>query len=100
MSLFSNLDEKTGNHVIGDPDGPDAPNPNKPKSQFTMNQECISCSGNMSHTLNLFKVACLNYEPNPVFHEGHYIDRRELISLQNVIADKAKFLIDSNDPDF
>ena len=54
----------------------------------------------MGHTLNLFKIACLNYEPNPVFHDGHYIDRRELISLQHVIADKAKFAIDSNDLEY
>ena len=97
VSLFSNLEEKTGYYAIGDPDGPEAPNPNKPKSHFTLNQECISCSGNMGHNLNLFKVACLNYEPNPVFHGGHYIDRRELISLQHVIADKTQFLIDQND---
>ena len=48
----------------------------------------------MKHNLNLFKVACLNYDSNPVYHEGHYLDRKELMSLQNVIADKAKFLIE------
>ena len=37
VSLFSNLDERTGNNAIGDPDGPEAPNPNKPTSHFTMN---------------------------------------------------------------
>ncbi len=59
-----------------------------------MNNDCISCSGNMKHNLNLFKVACLNYIANPVFHNGHFIERKELISLQHVISDKAKFIIE------
>ena len=62
-----------------------------------MNQDCMSCSGSMKEKLNLFKVACINYISNPVFYEGHYLDRRELISLQHVISDKAKCLIEDND---
>lgn len=44
----------------------------------------------MSKKLNLFKVACVNYRANPVKYQGKQIERRELISLQRVIADLAK----------
>lgn len=65
------------------------------KSVITLNKDCMSCTGNMEKKLNLFKVACLNYIPNPVVYQDKKIDRKELISLQKVISDLTKHQIES-----
>ena len=49
----------------------------------------------MEAKLNLFKVACLNYIPNPVAYQGKFINRRELVALQKVVSDLAKNSIES-----
>ena len=43
----------------------------------------------MEAKLSLFKVACLKYEPNPVKYQHKLLDRKELLSLQKVIAEMA-----------
>lgn len=43
----------------------------------------------MDLKLNLFKIACLKYEANPVTYQGKQIERKELLSLQKVITDLA-----------
>jgi hypothetical protein len=47
----------------------------KERSKYTLNQDCISCSGTNQHQLRLFKAACLSYKSNPVLHNGELIDR-------------------------
>ena len=44
VSLFSALDERTGLRTIHDDSA-------KEKSQFTVNKDCMSCTGNMSKKL-------------------------------------------------
>lgn len=89
VSLFSALDDKTGFKATTPVTGGVTE-----KSQFTLNQDCMSCTGNMIKKLNLFKVACINYEANPVLYQGKLVDRRELISLQKVISELAKEKLD------
>ena len=72
---------------------------NHEKSHFTLNKDCMSCTGNMGQKLNLFKVACLDYQANPVNYQGKRIDRRELISLQKVVSDLAKSSLESTKDD-
>ena len=48
----------------------------------------------MEQKLNLFKVACLNYEANPVTYQGKQISRKDLISLQKVVSDMGVALIE------
>ena len=43
----------------------------------------------MSNFLNLFKIACINYTPNPVSYQDKAINRQELVSLQKVVSDLA-----------
>ena len=43
----------------------------------------------MSNFLNLFKIACINYTPNPVNYQDKAINRQELVSLQKVVSDLA-----------
>ena len=45
--------------------------------------------------MNLFKIACINYLPNPVSYQGKMIPRRDLISLQKVVSDMAIKSIES-----
>ena len=49
----------------------------------------MSCTMNMEAKLNLFKVACLKYEANPVNYQNKLIERRDMISLHRVIAEMA-----------
>ena len=48
----------------------------------------------MEQKLNLFKVACLNYQANPVTYQGKQISRKDLISLQKVVSDMGVALIE------
>ena len=48
----------------------------------------------MRTKINLFKIACINYVSNPVFYQGKYTARQELISLSKVITDMAKDAIE------
>ena len=57
---------------------------------FTINKDCMSCTGNAETKLNIFKVACMNYQSNPVTYQNRLIKRSELISLQKVVSDLAK----------
>jgi len=92
ISLFGGLEERTGKRIV---------NPVEEskheygKSCVSMNPDCMSCTGNMAAKLNLFKVACLNYTPNPVAYQGKFINRRELVALQKVVSDLAKNSIES-----
>ena len=90
VSLFGKIEERTGKkQVIGEGNE----NDKKEKSgvsKFTMNADCMSCTDNLSTNLNLFKIACINYLPNPVYYQGQTIQRQELISLQRVITNMAK----------
>ena len=43
----------------------------------------------MDVKMNLFKIACLKYEPNPVSYQDKRLERKELLSLQKVIAEMA-----------
>ena len=43
----------------------------------------------MSNFLSLFKIACINYTPNPVSYQDKAINRQELVSLQKVVSDLA-----------
>ena len=50
-------------------------------SKFTLNKDCISCTDNMSTHMNLFKIACVNYQSNPIVYQSKLLPRQELISL-------------------
>ena len=52
VSLFSGLDENTCQRTVKE---------DEKSSKFTINNDCMSCTGNMEKKLNLFKVACVNY---------------------------------------
>lgn len=40
------------------------------KSLFTLNKQCLTCSGQASVVLNAFKIACLSYNAKPFTYEG------------------------------
>ena len=55
-----------------------------------LNKDCMSCTGNLETKLSLFKLACINYQANPVNYQEKLVARQELISLQKAISDLAK----------
>jgi len=64
VSLFGRLDERTGTRKVI----PDETGEQSGASKFTLNRQCMSCNDNMATFVNLFKVACINYQPNPVHY--------------------------------
>lgn len=54
----------------------------------------MSCTDNLSSYLNLFKVACINYLPNPVTYQNKSIKRTDLITIQRVVTDIAREYIE------
>lgn len=52
------------------------------KSPVSLDKQCLSCSGQVSSVIGLFKMACLSYNSNPVNYRNSNFDRRELIEIQ------------------
>ena len=90
VSLFSKIDERTGQRQMTY----DENDTGVGASKFTLNKACMSCKDSMSSYLSLFKVACVNYLPNPVNYQGKSIKRQDLLSLQKVISDMARDTIE------
>eukprot|EP00347_Sterkiella_histriomuscorum_P007668 403348032 len=55
-------------------------NNNEGKTQvISLNNNCVSCSGNSSFVIKAFKIACLAYKPNKVKYQNNVYERKELI---------------------
>ena len=65
VQLFAGLDERTGFSKVQKPG-----ETLTEKSSIKINRDCMSCKTNMEARLNLFKVACLKYEANPVSYQN------------------------------
>ena len=92
VSLYGKIEERSGTTKVNF----EKEDANQGISKYTMNADCMSCTDNRATNLNLFKIACINYQPNPVYYQGKTIQRQELLSLQKVIADLAKETIESS----
>ena len=74
VSLFGAMEAQHGMS------GPAKKDQKPEQTIFKLKADCISHSHTNMHIINLFKVACLRYKPNPVtFNEKKY-NRDELIS--------------------
>lgn len=50
---------------------------------------CLSCSGQAPLVLAAFKMACLQYTPSPVAHDGGQHDRRDLLGRRHRLLESA-----------
>lgn len=54
-----------------------------------VDNRCLSCSGQAPLVLSAFKIACLQYTPSPVEHDGFQHDRAELLDRRHELLETA-----------
>mmetsp|Transcript_4735 Transcript_4735/g.17890 ORF Transcript_4735/g.17890 Transcript_4735/m.17890 type:complete len:589 (-) Transcript_4735:19-1785(-) len=54
-----------------------------------VDSRCVSCSGQAPLVLSAFKMACLQYTPGPVEHQGQHHDRGELLKQRHNLLEGA-----------
>ena len=60
-----------------------------------VNEKCLSCSGVPSHTLELFKLACISYKPSDVCYRNNVLTRKRLLKMRRTLIDKCEELINN-----
>lgn len=63
-------------------------NPQEPVVR--VNTKCLSCSGQAPLVLSAFKMACLQYAPSPVEHDGRSQDRQELLNRRHALLQRCR----------
>lgn len=61
-----------------------------------LNDKCLSCTGQPSHMLNLFKLACISYKPSEVAYRQNLFTRKKLLTMRRTLIDKCEELINSD----
>jgi hypothetical protein len=60
------------------------------ESVITVDNRCLSCSGQAQHVLSGFKMACLQYAPGPVSFSKKLYKREELLNLRQNLLEQAQ----------
>jgi chromosome segregation ATPase len=55
----------------------------------SVDQRCLSCSGQAATVMAGFKVACLQYAPGPVMYQNRTFERKDLLGLRQQLLDQA-----------
>ena len=61
-----------------------------------MDKECLSCAGVPSHTMELFKMACIQYKPSAVYYRQNTLSRKRLLNMRKTLVDKCEEVINAN----
>lgn len=61
-----------------------------------LDTKCLSCSGVPSHTMELFKMACISYQPSQVNYRNNLMNRKNLLEMRKTLIDKCEELINSD----
>jgi len=64
--------------------------PEKQEPVVRVNNKCLSCSGQAPLVLSAFKMACLQYAPSPVNHEGRQHDRGNLLDRRHALLQRCR----------
>ena len=62
----------------------------------TLDKECLSCAGVPSHTMDLFKMACISYQPSQVNYRNNTLTRKRLLNMRKTLVDKCEEVINNN----
>jgi myosin heavy subunit len=62
---------------------------NDGESVISVDNRCLSCSGQAQHVLSGFKMACLQYAPGPVTFSKQLYKREELLDLRQRLLEQA-----------
>merc|ERR1712139_451282 len=57
---------------------------------ISVDNRCLSCSGQAQHVLSGFKMACLQYAPGPVSFSKKLYKREELLDLRQRLLEQAQ----------
>merc|ERR1719443_2272989 len=57
---------------------------------ISVDNRCLSCSGQTQHVLSGFKMACLQYAPGPVTFSKKLYKREELLDLRQRLLEQAQ----------
>jgi len=57
---------------------------------ISVDNRCLSCSGQAQHVLSGFKMACLQYAPGPVTFSKKLYKREELLDLRHRLLEQAQ----------
>lgn len=60
-----------------------------------LNTQCLSCAGVPSHTMDLFKMACISYKPSSVNYRNSILSRIKLLKMRRTLLDKCEEYINS-----
>jgi len=55
----------------------------------SVDQRCLSCSGQAATVMAGFKVACLQYAPGPVMYQNRTFERKDLLDLRSQLLQQA-----------
>ena len=61
-----------------------------------MDKECLTCAGVPSHTMELFKLACIQYKPSSVIYRQNNLSRKQLLAMRRTLVDKCEEVINAN----
>lgn len=58
-----------------------------------LDKNCLSCQGQPLHTIEAFKIACLQYKPGKVNYRANVMKREDLIVMRKTLLDKCEQII-------
>ena len=59
-----------------------------------MDNECISCSGDINKVTKLFKIACLGYRSQPISYRNvNKISRQKFLMLRKFLVGQAMLVV-------
>lgn len=61
-----------------------------------LDDKFLTCTGAPTHAMQLFKMACISYNPSPVNYRQHILNRKKLLSMRRTLVDKCEEIINNN----
>ena len=61
-----------------------------------LDENCLSCTGANAQAMQLFKVACISYQPSAVNYRANQLSRKKLLSMRRTLVDKCEEIINGN----
>ena len=62
----------------------------------SLEKDYLTCEGVSSHTMDLFKLACIQYRPSPVAYRNNTLSRKKLLKMRKTLVDKCEEVINNN----
>ena len=60
-----------------------------------MKKDCLTCAGEPSHVMKMFKLACISYKPSPVNYRHNNLSRQKLLNMRKTLVDKCEEVINN-----